>query len=225
MTAKLKPNPFSTVTVRYCGREPVELRVWSVTRSRRATTRNIAKGTRADFDRLCKIAVQARSPNHAAAALSIEDYLVLTALGLWAPEFDLIDPIFLETPIRSGTAADAEPWPAGGFSLRGQVWLQHGEEASDALQGVPLDCLSPARPIVLLRRRRDETAGAAVAPSVAPESALLGVMLPYTPLHHLLARDVGRPLVMTSGNLSDEPIAYKDVVPRTRKVAGMMTTW
>ena len=34
-------------------------------------------------------------------------------------------------------------------------------------------------------------------------------MLPYTPLHHLLLRDVGRPLVMTSGNLSDEPIAYR----------------
>ncbi len=63
-----------------------------------------------------------------------------------------------------------------------------------------------SRPIVVARRR----AGAAVAPSVAPRSADLGVMLPYTPLHHLLLADAGCPLVMTSGNVSDEPIAYRD---------------
>ena len=62
------------------------------------------------------------------------------------------------------------------------------------------------RPIVLSRRRRD----ARVAPAVAPRSAELGVMLPYSPLHHLLLADVGEPLVMTSGNVSDEPIAYTD---------------
>jgi len=55
---------------------------------------------------------------------------------------------------------------------------------------------SPARPIVLLRRR----AAAAIAPSVAPGNNLLGVMLPSTPLHHLLLAAVNRPLVMTSGN-------------------------
>ena len=51
---------------------------------------------------------------------------------------------------------------------------------------------------------------APVAPSVAPGSRQLGVMLPYTPLHHLLFRELGRPMVMTSGNTSDEPIAYDD---------------
>jgi hydrogenase maturation protein HypF len=66
--------------------------------------------------------------------------------------------------------------------------------------------VSRARPIVIARRQAD----AAVAPSVAPGSPDLGVMLPYTPLHHLLLHDVGRPLVMTSGNVSDEPIAYED---------------
>ena len=65
---------------------------------------------------------------------------------------------------------------------------------------------SPTRPIVLARRRED----AAVAPSVAPGSPWLGVMLPYTPLHHLLLHDVGRPLVLTSGNRADEPIAFDD---------------
>ena len=63
-----------------------------------------------------------------------------------------------------------------------------------------------ARPIVLLKRRTD--AGArAVAGSVAPGMAELGVMLPYTPMHHLLLRAVSGPLVMTSGNVSEEPIA------------------
>ena len=66
--------------------------------------------------------------------------------------------------------------------------------------------VSRERPIVLLPRRR----GAAVAPSVAPLSPELGLMLPYSPLHHLLLADVGEPLVMTSGNVSDEPIAYRD---------------
>jgi hydrogenase maturation protein HypF len=62
------------------------------------------------------------------------------------------------------------------------------------------------RPIVIARRRSD----APVAPSVAPGSPDLGVMLPYTPLHHLLLDGVGGDLVMTSGNVSDEPIAYED---------------
>jgi len=65
---------------------------------------------------------------------------------------------------------------------------------------------SPARPIVLAPR----LAGAAVAASVAPDSLELGVMLPYSPLHHLLLADVGEPVVLTSGNVSDEPIAYDD---------------
>jgi hydrogenase maturation protein HypF len=62
------------------------------------------------------------------------------------------------------------------------------------------------RPIVLMKRRPN----APVAESVAPRHRDLGIMLPYTPLHHLLMSEVKRTLVMTSGNLSDEPIAYKD---------------
>src|SRR5215216_6516055 len=68
---------------------------------------------------------------------------------------------------------------------------------------------SPRRPIVLLRRRLPE-GRAAVAASVAPGNRSLGVMLPYTPLHHLLLATVGRPIVLTSGNVSDEPIAHRD---------------
>ena len=65
---------------------------------------------------------------------------------------------------------------------------------------------SPRRPIVLLERGKDAT----VAPSVAPGNRSLGLMLPYTPLHHLLAAQVGEPFVLTSANVSDEPIAYQD---------------
>jgi hydrogenase maturation protein HypF len=65
---------------------------------------------------------------------------------------------------------------------------------------------APARPIVLAPGRRS----ARVAAAVAPRSTDLGVMLPYSPLHHVLLADTGTALVMTSGNVSDEPIAYRD---------------
>jgi hydrogenase maturation protein HypF len=65
---------------------------------------------------------------------------------------------------------------------------------------------SVERPIVLARQRD----GNGLARDVAPNNPLVGVMLPYTPLHHLLLRDVHRPLVMTSGNLSEEPLAYRN---------------
>ncbi len=89
-----------------------------------------------------------------------------------------------------------------------------GEESAALLR-------SPARPIVLAPRLPE----ALVAPAVAPDAPELGVMLPYTPLHELLLADfataagtgapgagAGAPgaLVMTSGNVSDEPIAYRD---------------
>ncbi|MGH2937671.1 MAG: carbamoyltransferase HypF [Solirubrobacterales bacterium] len=65
---------------------------------------------------------------------------------------------------------------------------------------------SRARPIVLAPRRLGEAPTA----SVAPGGRELGLMLAYSPLHHLLLDDVGGALVMTSGNVSDEPIAYRD---------------
>lgn len=67
---------------------------------------------------------------------------------------------------------------------------------------------SPARPVVLLRERPDS----GIAPSVAPGLRQLGLMLPYSPLHHLLFEGGGCPkaLVMTSGNRSEEPIATEN---------------
>ncbi len=63
---------------------------------------------------------------------------------------------------------------------------------------------SPECPIVLLRWRRGSSD---ISTAVAPNLNYMGVMLPYTPLHHILLKDTGLPLVMTSGNLSEEPIA------------------
>ncbi len=66
--------------------------------------------------------------------------------------------------------------------------------------------LSPMRPIVLLPLRE----GADISPLVAPALREIGVMLPYTPLHHLLLAEAPPTLVMTSGNLSEEPIVHRD---------------
>lgn len=65
---------------------------------------------------------------------------------------------------------------------------------------------SPQAPIVLARKRRD----AVLADAVAPSNPYLGVMLPATPLHHLLMASLGRPVVATSGNRSEEPIVIDE---------------
>ena len=66
--------------------------------------------------------------------------------------------------------------------------------------------LSERRPIVLLKKKP----ASIVSEAVAPGGGHLGFMLPYSPLHHLLLKNLDRPLVMTSGNISDEPICYVD---------------
>ncbi|MFF0371901.1 carbamoyltransferase HypF [Micromonospora sp. NPDC005087] len=71
---------------------------------------------------------------------------------------------------------------------------------------------SARRPVVLLPRRAD----APVAGSVAPGNRELGVLLSYTPLHQLLLGRLGMPIVLTSGNVSDEPIAHRDDDARRR---------
>ncbi len=75
---------------------------------------------------------------------------------------------------------------------------------------------SPHSPIVLLKWK----ASSSVSSAVAPNLKYLGVMLPYTPLHHILLRETGLPLVMTSGNLSEEPIA-KDNDEAIRRLKGI----
>ncbi len=85
---------------------------------------------------------------------------------------------------------------------------------------------SPEAPIVLLRRlqtpwSKAQEAPATVSGSIAPANPNLGVMLPYTPLHHLLLSRLGFPVVATSGNLSDEPICIdeNEAVERLKGIA------
>ncbi|MCD4728934.1 MAG: carbamoyltransferase HypF, partial [Pirellulales bacterium] len=78
-------------------------------------------------------------------------------------------------------------------------------------------------PIVLLRQLAAEAASPL---GVAPGNPYLGVMLPYTPLHHLLMQAVGRPLICTSGNLSEEPMAIdvEDALRRLGPIADLLLT-
>ena len=79
---------------------------------------------------------------------------------------------------------------------------------------------SPECPIVLMRRL---PAADLLAASIAPGNPTLGVMLPSTPLHHLLLRELGFPVVATSGNLSEEPICTdeRDAILRLRGIADL----
>ena len=69
--------------------------------------------------------------------------------------------------------------------------------------------LSPESPIVLLRRKNVKNLSI-VSEYVAPKNPYLGIMLPYTPLHHLLMRGLNFPIVATSGNLSEEPMCIDE---------------
>ncbi|MBN1590097.1 MAG: carbamoyltransferase HypF [Pirellulales bacterium] len=82
---------------------------------------------------------------------------------------------------------------------------------------------SPAAPIVLLRRHAGEHT---IAPGVAPGNPDLGVMLPSTPLHHLLMDALRRPIVCTSGNLSEEPMATRtsEALQRLGRIADLVLT-
>jgi hydrogenase maturation protein HypF len=96
-------------------------------------------------------------------------------------------------------------------------------DEGDAQRRVQLDedavatLCSPARPIVVAAARPSH----GLAPGVAPGTARLGVMLPYSPLHHRLVRALGRPLVVTSANASGHPAAV-DVAGLDPRVDGVL---
>jgi hydrogenase maturation protein HypF len=86
--------------------------------------------------------------------------------------------------------------------------------------------MSPAAPILLLRRHVDPPGNSSLSAGVAPDNPYLGVMLPYTPLHHLIAIGLPRPVVCTSGNVSEEPMAIStdEAVKRLGKIADCILT-
>jgi hydrogenase maturation protein HypF len=104
-----------------------------------------------------------------------------------------------------------------------RAYCEVSEEESKALT-------SHRAPIVLLRRREASSPlsplSFPLASSVAPGNPCLGVMLPYTPLHHLLMAGVARPIICTSGNLSEEPMAIttEDAVVRLGPIADVLLT-
>jgi hydrogenase maturation protein HypF len=157
----------------------------------------------------------ARDPVQAAAVrLAAGEIIALKGLGGFHLACDAADPLAVEA-LRARKHREDKPFAlmvADPGAARRLVSLPAEEER---LLG------SVQRPIVLASRRQSAPVAAAVAPR-APE---LGVMLPYTPLHHLLLADFvaasggSLALVMTSGNISDEPIAYRDQDARERLAA------
>ena len=136
------------------------------------------------------------------AALRAGQIVALKGLGGYHLACDATAPVVV-SQLRRRKARDAKPLAVmvGSLAVARRLCVVSDAEA-DLLQ-------STARPIVLLERRtlppRQD-----VAEQVAPGLRHLGLMLPYTPLQHLLLEKVDCPLVMTSGNRSDEPIAYQD---------------
>lgn len=108
--------------------------------------------------------------------------------------------------LRERKRRDQKPFAIMVADVRGAHAVAEVSEEEETL------LVSPERPIVLVRRRE----GAPVVAEVSPDTPLLGLFLPYTPLHHLLLRALGRPLVMTSANVSDEPICKGNDEARRR---------
>ncbi|MGH3849743.1 MAG: Sua5/YciO/YrdC/YwlC family protein, partial [Pseudonocardiaceae bacterium] len=135
------------------------------------------------------------------AGLALLDGRILAIKGLGGYHLaaDATNPAAV-TELRRRKSRDQKPFAVmvGGLAAaRHLCVLTNSAEAA---------LTSPRRPIVLAPRRNHHTLAAEVAPGLYE----LGLMLPYTPLHYLVMAMVGRPLVMTSGNQSDEPIAHDD---------------
>jgi len=134
-----------------------------------------------------------------AAAVKLGNVVAIKGLGGFHLACDATAPDAVER-LRVRKHRDEKP-----FAVMVRDLVEAGEVATltDAERQL---LTSVARPIVLVRRRED----CVLASNVAPRNPLVGLVLPYTPLHHLLMMRVGRPVVMTSANLSEEPLAYRN---------------
>lgn len=146
----------------------------------------------------------------AAQALSSGLIVAIKGLGGYHIACDATDPAAIER-LRMRKHREDKPFAV----------MVPDVEAAAAFCGLTMEeralLNSRERPIVLLEKRNDLGPSAQKALDViAPRNGSVGVMLPYTPLHHLLLASVARPLVMTSGNLTDEPITFEDDDARDR---------
>jgi hydrogenase maturation protein HypF len=153
----------------------------------------------------------------AAAALRAGRIVAVKGLGGFHLACDATSPAAVAR-LRARKRRDEKPFAVMVRDLAEAERLATVEPAAAALlSGVE-------RPIVLVPRRADDPDAPAhprLAFEVAPRNPLVGLMLPYTPLHQLLLHAAGRPLVMTSGNLSEEPLAHgnAEALERLRGIA------
>jgi hydrogenase maturation protein HypF len=149
----------------------------------------------------------------AAAAIALGGIVAIKGLGGFHLACDATDAAVVER-LRLRKRREQKPFAVMVADMAGAECLALLDDDERALLA------SPARPIVLARPRPDSP----LAAGVAPDAPLVGMMLPYTPLHHLLLHDSRRPLVMTSGNLADEPLAYRndDAVARLAPLADFL---
>jgi hydrogenase maturation protein HypF len=151
------------------------------------------------------VAERQKALEQAAVRLLAGDVLAIKGLGGFHLACDATNGRAVKL-LRTRKGRPAKPLAVMMSSLASIQDHCHVSEEEEAL------LTSQQCPIVLLRWRSHSS----IARSVAPGNRYLGVMLPYTPLHHILLRDVDRPLVMTSGNLSEEPIAQNNKEARQR---------
>jgi hydrogenase maturation protein HypF len=152
-------------------------------------------------DRAGRSVAEGDEPSLEAAILALAEGRIIAVKGLGGYHLACrADDESVVAELRARKHREDKPFALMAPSVEAVLELVELDDDAGALLA------SRERPIVLAPRRAD----APVASSVAPTSRELGVMLPYSPLHHLLLADSGAVLVMTSANISDEPIAYSD---------------
>ncbi len=158
-------------------------------------------------------AVEGAALEHAAAAVLSGSILALKGLG----GFQLVVDATNEPAVGELRRRKRRPDKPLALMLSSLDEVRRRCEVCDAEAALLSSCRAP---IVLLRRH--ELSGD-LAESVAPGNPYLGVMLPYTPLHHLLMEAIARPVVCTSGNLSEEPMAIvtEDALHRLGGIADL----
>ncbi len=144
----------------------------------------------------------------ACEALTVGNIVAVKGLGGFHLACDATNPAAVAR-LRARKQREEKPFAVMVHTMDAAHLLAHIDAAEAAL------LVSRERPIVLLAKR----AGSPLAGNVAPGNPAVGLMLPYTPLHDLLLAAFGRPLVMTSGNLSGEPIVKDDDEAQVRLAA------